>query len=187
MIYVKNFGKEVTKVAKIKLSRYVHKIIHESLKKIPENNYFLGLIYENGDHQVFGSGCLKREETFTEALDRELQEELNLKIKNVENVQTIAYKKISSYIINISDAVISLQPMTNPKEDVKNKKVVFCVYGTELNILEYLDNVENVNNEDSITGIWAANVKHFTEYLNRITNDGKGYPEAEPFYEARCH
>ena len=135
------------------------------IESIPPKNYILGVGYQEGDYQICISGRKKKGEELTEAIRREMFEELSLSIMR-EPVLELNSGKNYFYKININETEIENSNIpTSTNLDTK-ERVVGCIYGTEIDILEYLDNVNlDRNNCDNITHIWTDSAENLLKYV----------------------
>ena len=92
-------------------------------------------------------------------------EELSLSIMR-EPVLELNSGKNYFYKININETEIENSNIpTSTNLDTK-ERVVGCIYGTEIDILEYLDNVNlDRNNCDNITHIWTDSAENLLKYV----------------------
>ena len=149
----------------LNINGFFPKGLKKTIKSIPDNSYVLGVGYEHGDNQVCISGHPKLGESLIEGLKRELKEELYM-ITN-ENVQYM-YSNEDNYFykINIKDTRISREYIENNQKDSK-KRVIICVYGTELEILNYMINLGDYNvNNDYIDSIWSCTKEKILKIIN---------------------
>jgi len=149
----------------IRLNNFFPKGLKKIIKTVPDNNFILGVGYEHGDSQICISGHPKIGEDLGQGLRRELKEELYMVTR--ENLECIYYNENNYfYKINITETEIDRTYIENNTKDSK-ERVIICVYGAELNILEYMINLGDYNiNNDSINNIWACSKEKILRLIN---------------------
>ena len=164
-IYIKNVKKKKLFIDySIKLSLFVPDGLEELIEKIvPEDNFILGVGYDEGDYQICISGHPKTKETIIEGTLRELQEELSLVTNHLQ------FSKIKGknhfFYCNISDTQMVPVSQNIYAKDITPRSVV-CIFGDENKILKYLSEVVyEIESCDRIDKIWAASKK---DILNSI-------------------
>jgi hypothetical protein len=128
-------------------SGYFPSIFKTYLDSVPDENYILGVQYSDTNaFQIGITGTPHMHEDSSEALDRELAEELQIQTNHFQHKTT----KIESDMKLWSCALVNIdtcKPIQIPYKDKQNcydRKVGILVHGTELNILSLLKN--NYNN-----------------------------------------
>ena len=167
-MFVKNVvSGNIAILNKIRISLFKPQGLKQILESIPSNNYVLGVGYEEGDYQICISGKKKFDETLDNALNREMYEELSLLPKIQPKIE-FRDKHNHFYKINVSDTVILNSYLSdNLTYDTKDR-VIACVYGSEVDILDYLENVNlDKDNEDNITHIWTDKAENLLKHVKR--------------------
>ena len=155
-MFVKNIlNGRISIVDKLRISLFKPQGLRKIIEQVPSDNYVLGVGYEEGDYQICISGRKKINELLTEAMSREMFEELALFPKD-DPILQLKHGKNHFYRMHINDTTVSNRKfMMNTEYDTKDR-VIGCVHGNEKDILEYLDEVNlDKYNCDSITHIWA--------------------------------
>ena len=173
-MYIKNIsGKlEQTDFEPRKKGLFLPDGIKSLISDIGNDLYILGVGYLHGnDYQICISGKVKEGETRSDAITREMSEELNLIHKN--NVFTkFTVKENSFAFCEISNTVLVPNGGEDCRRDIYEDRVVVCVYGKEKEIVEYLKTVEiSVENCDNITSIWAESSEKIKNYLSINTHN----------------
>lgn len=150
-----------------KLQNSIIKTIKEKVSYIKDDDYILCPIYGTeksfSDFQFGATETRKDDETSYNCLKRCLGEELGIRInKEPENV-VVDSIGTEIYCFNILDSNISkiVDRIEDSDEGVDNKtlpKVATIIYGSEKNILKFLDskNILRDENTDNIVGIAAV-------------------------------
>ena len=167
-MYVVKLKDKETGVYKIKykrditLSKFIPKGLGSVINTIPDDNYVLGVCYNN-DNQICMSGKMKLKESPMRAMKREMQEEMYLSTSDL-----IYCKRIGNnyfYKVDIQDCNINYWEKINTENDV-NKRVVCCIYGKFSDIIDYITNVRiNEDNSDNIKGVWAVDKKTLLDII----------------------
>ena len=152
---------------KLRISLFKPPGLRRIIKDIPLDNYVLGVGYPEGDYQICISGRKKKDELLTEAMSREMFEELSL-FPNRDPILEFVNGKNHFYKINITDTkLVNRKFMFSTEYDTKDR-VIGCIYGNQADILHYLDHVKlDKYNCDCITHIWTDNVKNLLNYVKR--------------------
>ena len=149
-VFIKDLAKCATIRSRgLKFSRYTIPGLLEILAEIPAKNYILGVTYKEGDSQIFISGKAKKGESLFDAAQRELGEELALKMKFEDENKT-------TYVVDIGDCMDCKNPMMAETDEESKRRVFVCVHGDRERILKYINKVSLGVNEDAITHIWSA-------------------------------
>lgn len=153
----------IASVDKLRLSLFRPMGLRKVIKTIPYDNYILGVGYKEGDYQICISGRKKADETVSQALSREMVEELTLfptKPEFVMNNQTNHF-----YKIHINNTMMNMCIPPNPNQDT-SIRIIACIYGTETQIYNYLSHVHlDPKNEDRITHIWAEKASNLLSFV----------------------
>ena len=138
--------------------------LRKLIESVPKKDYILGVGYKEGDYQICISGHPKVSETVFEGLQRELFEELSLRVYNDNS----PFKFSSNYFYkyNIKDTKLEKNNyIFNHNFDSKNR-IIACVHGNQEDILEYLENVSlKKDNEDNIVSIWCGQREELLNYV----------------------
>ena len=149
----------------LRISLFKPQGLRKLIESVPSENYILGVGYEEGDYQICISGRKKRGEPLTEALRRETFEELALSL-NKEPVLELKSGRNYFYKININETEIKNPSFPTSTEFDTKERVIACVYGTEKDILDYLENVHlDIYNCDNITHIWTDKAENLLKYV----------------------
>ena len=150
---------------KIRISLFKPQGLRRIIKSIPSDNYVLGVGYQEGDYQICISGRKKTNELLTEAMSREMFEELSLFPKN-DPILEFHNGRNYFYKINILDTnLINRKFPVSIEFDTKDR-VVGCVYGTEVDVLDYLEQVNlDKYNCDRITHIWTDKAENLLKHV----------------------
>lgn len=164
-MFIKNIlTGNISIVETIKLSRFRPLGLKTIMKTIPHDNYIVGVGYSEGDYQICISGRKKVNETLSQTLYREMTEELSI-YPIIKPEIFFSSGCNNFYKININNTNFRINNTRNTDLDTK-ERIIACVYGTELDILEYLEEVKiSKDNEDRITHIWAGKVCNLIRYL----------------------
>lgn len=168
-IYIRELKEDIIKLnQQLKINNFlpsgILKLIEEN---VPDNNFILGVRYTDGEGQVCISGHQKEGENINEGCERELTEELFLKIKDKNNY-LFNNNDNYFYCVPIKDTFISKVTNINKNNDLKNRAVI-CVHGTETEIIRYLCKLriqEKLN--DTIDGIWAAKKNKIVSVVKKM-------------------
>jgi hypothetical protein len=165
-IYLKNLKENIIRInIRLKVSNFFPEgIIDIIKKKVPENNFILGVCYNTGDSQICISGHPKIDETVKQGANREIKEELSLNcLENLEEFKTVEMNTFFS--IDLKDTEIEKSKTQNYNFDKKDRAII-CVHGKEKDVLYYLANLEQFSlNEDNITSVWASEKENILKYL----------------------
>jgi len=150
-----------------KLQNSILKTIKEQVTYIKDEDYILCPIYGTektfSDFQFGATETRKDNETSYDCLRRCLGEELGIRINN--EPENLVFDSIGTeiYCFNILDPNISklVDRIEDPDTGIDNKtlpKVASIIYGSEKNILKFLDSEKILRDEnsDNIVGISAV-------------------------------
>ena len=159
---------KMVKRKRVKLSSFYPLQIKEMISSLPEDVYILGVGYKEGDFQVGITGKVKENESYKEASKRELREETRLH-------GLTRYHRIDEnvYLSDIKDLKIGDSQEDERFDDFKRDHVYICVYGSEEDMLRYLQRIQFKDEEDGIVFVWALPVeslKGLDELPNYIQN-----------------
>lgn len=192
-VIVKNLEKNsITFEKKVVVSHFIPKDLKENITRLPENSYILGVGYQKGhqnyfipenekygEFQIGISGHPHEDEEGIEGFDRELEEELSLKILDYSNIT----KNNNTFCINIKDCTIC--GIKNEEKDGIDKKerFIMLVYGDKNDALNYLEKIEvNGLNNDKIKYLWCCEKETAIKTIDYMTNGGKFYPKKNKVY-----
>ena len=150
----------------IRISSFKPPGLRETLAGLSDDDFVLGVGYDQGDYQICISGRKKSTEDISHTFNRELYEELSVVPSKLPLVYT---KHINNYFttLKITDTQL-LQPnlFAESGDGDTKQRAIMCVYGNFMEIMSYLTLVKiNPNNNDSITHIWADKVKNILDYI----------------------
>jgi hypothetical protein len=176
MIFSKLFGGVIEEKREVSICNYIPLISYGITKALDPENHILGLIYNTGEYQIFGTGHIVEMESKEKALERELLEEFNLKIIDKKFIIYFNHQIHASYSINIKNCKIEIPKNEECTLKDTSSKIMFCIHGNVNDILTYMEKIENTRNNDNIIGVWSAPVKLMVDFLGKITKQGTSYP-----------
>lgn len=167
------FGKDNTYLKKTYSLGIISRFIHPELAgAIPreingQHVYILGVSYPEGDIQLGMSGHHKIYETDKECISREIEEELRLDVsedkieilKDKERKEKRGKHSITNTfaLVKISDCKTCSYRISKRQGDDRKRRAVCAVYGTEKDIIKYLNSVDrNKYNDYENNGIVAV-------------------------------
>lgn len=164
-MFVKNIiNNRITIESLLKISLFRPRGLKTLLDSISDDKYILGVGYPEGDHQICISGRKKKSEDVSDAVYREISEELGIW---PAKPPTMVLQKGNNhfYKLNIKDTVFIPYTLKNTDFDTKDR-IVCCVYGDERDILDYLENVKlSPDNEDAIVSIWSDKISNIRDLV----------------------
>lgn len=150
----------------LRISSFKPNGMREMLLTLSEDDFVLGVGYEQGDYQICISGRKKSKEEISHTFNREMYEELSIVPSKLPLFYT---KHQNNYFtkVRIADTQL-LEPnlFAETDDDDTKERGIVCVYGKITEIMNYLGAVDiYVNNNDSITHLWADSVKNILKYI----------------------
>jgi hypothetical protein len=142
--------------------------------------YLAGVVYNNKYIQLGITGKMKRKESITQSMHRELCEEIGFGFGKTSDIVYVSYNrngKSSSAVayVKVSDLVPALEDTQTNWNDIKSRRVGVFVHAENIddiqNMLELYKNRWEASDTKTITHLFFADIVECKKIVNILTKD----------------
>jgi hypothetical protein len=162
-------------ISELKLNKFLPSHLVELIHTIPDDDYIIGVQYNEDDIQVGITGTGRYNEGWKNTLSRELFEEIKLipNIKKIENVKRYENKRKQNWScckIHIQNtSTKNVYSWSQENNDNWRQKIGVLVYGGYQDIIEKLS-FKNSLSSDNITHIVMLKCSFVKKYISHFRN-----------------